>query len=93
MRVELLEFFQDVEDVAVDQKLNKDILNSNFLDSFLESGIGEHHIVTVAINKQNVLIFNLSMATRDASVFQVLTLVAVVQLNLPDSVLLLLPLS
>jgi hypothetical protein len=59
----------------------------------LEGGIGEHDIVTVAINEQNVLIFNFSMATSDTSVLQVLALVAVVQLDLPDSVLLLLPLS
>jgi hypothetical protein len=59
----------------------------------LESGIGEHNIVTVAVNEQNVLIFNFSMASSNAGVLQVLTLVPVVQLNLPDSVLLLLPLS
>ncbi len=89
----LLEVLEDVEDVAFDEELDKDILDSDFFYSFLESGIGEDDIVAVAINEQNVFVLDLGMTTRDASVLEVLPLVAVAEFNLANSVFLVLPLG
>ncbi len=92
VRRKLLELFEDIENVAFDQELDEDVLDSNFLDCFLESGIGQDYIITVAVNEQNVLVLYFRVTPGNASVFQVLPLVPVVQLNLTNSIFLLLPL-
>lgn len=88
----LLKLFENVEDVAIDQELDENVLDSDFLYSFLESGICQDNIITVPINEQNVLILNLCMASCNTGVFEILTLISIVELNLTNSIFLVLPL-
>jgi len=65
----LLEFLQDVQNVAFDQKLDEHILKANFLHGFLERRVRQHNIVAITIYKQNIFILNLRMTPCYASIF------------------------
>ena len=88
----LLELFENSQNIAFNQELDEEVLETNFLDSLLESGVVEYDIVAVAVDEENVFVFDLSVSASNTGVFEVLAFVAVVGFNKTDSIFLVLPL-
>lgn len=50
----------------LDQELDEDVLKADLLDCLLEALVGQHHVVAVAVDEQNVFVFDFSVSPRDA---------------------------
>lgn len=80
----LPELLQSIQDVLLDQELDENELEVDFFHVFLEVLIGEHHVITIAINKQDAFIFNLSVSSWNACCLQVVLLIPIATLDLAD---------
>ena len=88
----ILKLFESVEDVGLNQELNKDEFETNFLHCLLKSSIRKNYIIAVAVNKKNILVLNLGVTSSNASVLEILSFGPVVELDLSHSIFLVLPL-
>lgn len=75
--LELFKFFESIEDILLNQKLDKDILKPDLLNSFLKTLVRKDHIIGVTINEEDSFILDLSMTSSDACCFQVLLLASI----------------
>ena len=83
--LQFFELFQSTQDILLDQELNENILKPYLFDRFLKTLVGQHYVVTVAINEQNILVLNFSVPSGYARGFQVLLFGPIVALYLLHS--------
>lgn len=58
----------------------------------MEGGIGQNHIIAIAIDEQDVFILDLRMPPGNTGIFEILLFRPIVEFYIFDSILLLLPL-